>query len=331
MRKMSRGTIEADKKDTVAEVLKDIVAGKTISKERAHAALAYHNKVCESIKDTKEGEEAKVYWSIERNRLDLKQKQEEIEKLRLQLKEERSRLSKVAGDKLSADNPDLADLSDPHRPTRLVECFKQLYDDEWTHAFEDLERTRMSERNVIEMLAKILKTAETFCEEAANQQMQNMIFQNQLVVDELTRPKFRKEKYPDPVMSSTKYELNNHEEEIVRVHVKQLRKALARTSVRGLTQIFANCYLSKLIDSSIKPCDGINSFVRRAIELVWMMKIQDTPMELTWAKSHDTFDRNQFSQYTRKGQYVDYAVWPGVLLHAKGPLMSKGIVQCKNI
>ena len=67
------------------------------------------------------------------------------------------RLSKVAGDKLSADNPDLADLSDPHRPTRLVECFKQLYDDEWTHAFEDLERTRMSERNVIEMLAKILK------------------------------------------------------------------------------------------------------------------------------------------------------------------------------
>ena len=54
MRKMSRGTIEADKRDTVAEVLKDIVVGKTISKERAHAALAYHNKVCESIKDTKE-------------------------------------------------------------------------------------------------------------------------------------------------------------------------------------------------------------------------------------------------------------------------------------
>ena len=54
MRKMSQSTIEADKRDTVAEVLKDIVVGKTISKERAHAALAYHNKVCESIKDTKE-------------------------------------------------------------------------------------------------------------------------------------------------------------------------------------------------------------------------------------------------------------------------------------
>ena len=95
-------------------------------------------------------------------------------------------------------------------------------------------------------------------------------------------------------------------------------------------QIFAKCYLSKLIKSNIEPCDGINNFVKRTIELVWMMKIQDTPMVLTWAKSQDTFDRNQYSQYTRKGRNVDYAVWPGVLLHKEGPLMSKGIVQCKD-
>ena len=88
--------------------------------------------------------------------------------------------------------------------------------------------------------------------------------------------------------------------------------------------------MSKLIDSSIHPCDGIDNFVKKTIELVWMMKIQDTPMVLTWAKSSDTFDRNMFRQYTRKGRYVDYAVWPGVLLHKDGALMSKGIVQCKD-
>ena len=67
------------------------------------------------------------------------------------------RLSKVAGDKMSANNPDLADLSDPYRPTRLAESFSQLYDDEWTHAYEDLQRKIKSERDVIETLAKVLK------------------------------------------------------------------------------------------------------------------------------------------------------------------------------
>ena len=67
------------------------------------------------------------------------------------------RLSKVAGDKMSADNPDLADLSDPYRPTRLAESFSQLYDDEWTHAYEDLQRKIKSERDVIDKLANILK------------------------------------------------------------------------------------------------------------------------------------------------------------------------------
>ena len=63
----------------------------------------------------------------------------------------------MAGEKMSANNPDLADLSDPYRPTRLVESFTQSYDDEWTQAYEDLQRTTTSERYVIETLANILK------------------------------------------------------------------------------------------------------------------------------------------------------------------------------
>ena len=58
---------------------------------------------------------------------------------------------------MSANNPDLADLSDPYRPTRLAENFTQSYDDEWTQAYEDLQRTTPSERDVIETLAKILQ------------------------------------------------------------------------------------------------------------------------------------------------------------------------------
>lgn len=48
------------------------------------------------------------------------------------------RLSKLAGDNLTYNNPNIADLSDKKRPTKLAEEFSELYDNEWTEAFEDV-------------------------------------------------------------------------------------------------------------------------------------------------------------------------------------------------
>ena len=70
-------------------------------------------------------------------------------------------MSKLAGDKMAKDNPDLADLSDPFRPTKLVESFRQVYDDEWTHAFEDLQAAAIPERAIIDTLVKILMVRTT--------------------------------------------------------------------------------------------------------------------------------------------------------------------------
>ena len=95
-------------------------------------------------------------------------------------------------------------------------------------------------------------------------------------------------------------------------------------------QIFANSCLRKWINPDLSPRDGINSLVKKTIELVWMMKIQDTPMVMFWARQNDKFDRNKFSEYTRRGDIIEYAIWPGILLHKDGPLVSKGIVQCKT-
>ena len=55
------------------------------------------------------------------------------------------------------DNPDLTNLSDPYRPTKLVESFGQVYDDDWTRAFEDLEQTQFLEREIICCLANLLR------------------------------------------------------------------------------------------------------------------------------------------------------------------------------
>jgi hypothetical protein len=48
------------------------------------------------------------------------------------------RFSKLAGKKLQEQNSDIANLSNPYRATKLSEKFSQIYDDEWTNAFEVL-------------------------------------------------------------------------------------------------------------------------------------------------------------------------------------------------
>ena len=42
--------------------------------------------------------------------------------------------------KLGDNNPNIVDLSDLNRPTKLVEKFSAIYDDEWTAAFESLAK-----------------------------------------------------------------------------------------------------------------------------------------------------------------------------------------------
>ena len=60
------------------------------------------------------------------------------------------------GTKLSADNPDIADLSDENRPTKLAEKYSELYDNEWTDAFEVTEELK-GEKQAIKILLTILQ------------------------------------------------------------------------------------------------------------------------------------------------------------------------------
>ena len=60
-----------------------------------------------------------------------------------------------AGAQLTVDNPNIADLSDEKRPTKLAEEFSELYDNEWTDAFEDLKHKCEQEKTAF--MLKILQ------------------------------------------------------------------------------------------------------------------------------------------------------------------------------
>lgn len=66
------------------------------------------------------------------------------------------RLSKIAADKLLQGNPNIADLSDMNRPTKLGEMYSELYDNEWTDAYEGLLKSGKEETQAIEILKRTL-------------------------------------------------------------------------------------------------------------------------------------------------------------------------------
>ena len=63
-----------------------------------------------------------------------------------------SRLSKLAGERLTESNPAIADLSDPNRPTKIGEMYSEVYDNEWTDAFEALFNAGYTEIEAVETL-----------------------------------------------------------------------------------------------------------------------------------------------------------------------------------
>jgi hypothetical protein len=72
-----------------------------------------------------------------------------------------------------------------------------------------------------------------------------------------------------------------------------------------------------------------DAFVAKTFDIVWLMKIQNPQMETQWQSEEEKCDKDKFTFYTKRGDIVSQTVWPAVLLHKNGPLMSKGILQAK--
>ncbi|XP_052277828.1 uncharacterized protein LOC127876549 isoform X6 [Dreissena polymorpha] len=96
--------------------------------------------------------------------------QRECEKLENELSKCKTRLSKIMGNKLTDNNPAIADLSDSNRPAKLAEQFSELYDNQWTDAFEEQTDMTDDEQGKIEILLNILLNIYEMCKEESQKQ-----------------------------------------------------------------------------------------------------------------------------------------------------------------
>ncbi|KAK3602840.1 hypothetical protein CHS0354_026398 [Potamilus streckersoni] len=79
-------------------------------------------------------------------------------------------------------NPNITDLGDSNRPTKLAEYFSELYDNEWTDAFEEMSAQKVNEMEVIEILLKITERSYEYYSATSNEQLSELqrSFQKQI-------------------------------------------------------------------------------------------------------------------------------------------------------
>ncbi|XP_060556668.1 CAP-Gly domain-containing linker protein 1-like isoform X2 [Ruditapes philippinarum] len=273
----------------------------------------------------KEQTQPKAFEKLRQENTQLK---EDKLKLSEQINELRNRLSVLAGHKLTDGNPAIADLSDPFRPTNIAEQFRQLYDDEWTCAFEELGVSFERDEEIIDFLACIIKDIDRFCIRAGSQQLEHLKYFAKLVIqDPEYQPDAKEEKGNKVLKCDQIIPMTRAQEELADKMLKDFRKSLGMISKTPLLVIFRQA--SKSIKDKIgpKPPKGLEDFLEKAFELIWVMKMQDPAMEFVWSKPGDNFDKNMYTHYTKRGSKVAQCIWPAIVLHKAGPLMSKGVVQ----
>ncbi|KAK3593600.1 hypothetical protein CHS0354_018697 [Potamilus streckersoni] len=194
------------------------------------------------------------------------------------------RLSSMASNMLRDNNPNIADLSDPNRPTKLSEQFSELYDNEWTDAFDELQKI-FGDKEDKEVISYLLR----------------------LLLDENKVP---------PELFKT---------------IKDAIKSTAPKYIKDV-QVHVQSHLKKWLPfKSLEDClEAVNvkRYIDKCTEVCWYMSVQDPQLFMEGDQSPEgKLDSSKYREYTKKGPYEEFVVWPVLYLYRGGPMLSKGVAQ----
>ncbi|XP_052798571.1 uncharacterized protein LOC128230391 [Mya arenaria] len=231
----------------------------------------------------------------------------ELRDVKHELDDTKTRLSKLMGQKLTDANPNIADLSDRNRPTKLSERYSELYDNQWTDAFETLDKVYADEKETIGRLISILLETSAFCMKQSQRQMAR-------IKSAVIASDDKDLALPIPVSKQ----------------LKDCRKAAAETSAQNMIQKY-NRQLRQSTSKTARDAVRVKEFLEECFYVCWLMSIQDPPVVLDEDfQSGGRFDSEVYKAYTKSGPTNDFLVWPAMFLHKGGPVLCKGVAQAQE-
>ncbi|XP_056011830.1 RB1-inducible coiled-coil protein 1-like isoform X2 [Ostrea edulis] len=317
---------------------------------------------CEQL-EKNVSEMEKKYNSLKRDREDMAQRLDnEIKKLQRERDDLLKRFSEVAGAKLTHDNPNITDLSDPNRPIKIGEQYSELYDNAWTDAFEKLTgESKKSDRESTQILLDILEDSYTTCKEIAGTRYRNILVELTLLKlaipkdepsarntqrDKKTKQNESKDKVTLEEMTAMQKFFDNPTQSVDRKILESVlgKVGLRETDIKYVknmlkmtlegTSHLVEQYVWKRQSEKEKGTSDLLKFakpyLKKCARVCWLMVAQDPPVCLKPSEKNDKkFDKEIYREFTSSGKKIDYVVWPALLLHEGGPLLNKGVAQPK--
>ncbi|KAL3878808.1 hypothetical protein ACJMK2_031136 [Sinanodonta woodiana] len=213
------------------------------------------------------------------------------------------------------DNSDET-LDDYNRAVRLAERFTDLFNNEYVEAFNELKRHRYFERDAVFYLLRFVKQAYDFC----------LLQRDKMLDEEVNGLDFR----------SRAALTNKPVDESFKRHLLGRRKRTAHFFLSRLLKEYFEFAYERLLPHY--PLDEIarmkvRRYAERCVEIVWGLCTQEPPVCMKWPSDRkqgetlDLLNLEFYQPYTKPDKYVDYCVWPLLLLRENGPILKKGIVQ----
>ncbi|XP_060601813.1 uncharacterized protein LOC132755035 isoform X2 [Ruditapes philippinarum] len=258
----------------------------------------------------------------------------------------RIRLSKLAGDKLTDNNPVITDLSDNNRPTKLGEFYSELYDNEWTDAYDALLKAGYTDDETITILNRTLKHVMTYCEANADKLVMGLPDTISKLFEENDSSFLKMHSFgpcqaynvcdiwsPKVNVNEKRSEIKNPKqvtiEENATVDIRDTVKRFTKEISAEIVPLVKMGYLkaTKWNDNCI---EDLKPFILKCIYLCWMMTVQSPRMVFhghPTERSDVPFDKGLYKEYITSGPVVKYVVWPALLLQKDGPLVCKGVAE----
>ncbi|XP_052719812.1 uncharacterized protein LOC128191667 [Crassostrea angulata] len=303
-----------------------------------------------------------VHQHITVKRLDFYKMQYKLKEKNQEIEDLSTRLSEYASQHLMEVIPNMADQSDIYRPTRLGEMYSQLFDDEWSEAFEAFKSKTEDDDDgiapdILYILQDLLMNIFEFCKDQSKSQ--KLYIEDSLAIaiglkeqqelfnqtpseksqevseegktDTDKSDSSQKDPAQEPEKEDKHSEGKDYRKSVIYPTIDRyagdFRKAAAFTSAKTKSTLFIASELPFLIpDETVRADVRVLTYVRKCVELCWYMCIQDPPVVIVSPKQGQLVDKALFSFHGRFGKIVALCVWPALLLHENGPVMCKGYV-----
>lgn len=239
-----------------------------------------------------------------------------------------SRLSKIAGEKLSKGNPSITDLGDPNRPTKLGEKWSSLYTDEWTDAFEEISTKCKTNKTAVpeKILLKIVDWCYTTCSNLSQNQAKRIELLLRDVALQINLQDESKNDINQNINAKCNMTVVYEEDDSIKPFIETFRNQ--RQNNEPLMETAVKRCVEDYLKSNKEATDNELIFVKKCSELCWCICIADPPMVIEYKNfENHKIDSTKFNKYNRSGTTVEFVVWPTLLLYKDGPVLAKGTVQ----